>query len=250
MFVIVQEMLKEILDHKLELHLEMLNEARDRIDLLDGDTSELRDQCGRMEEDLVKSQEQMSKLQATIDEGLMREEQLKIEINMLQEELKLHQEQIETREEDKLRMQKMYARAQETLEFERLVNSVTRSRVNSIEADMAMRVEDLRNWKQHAEVAAKVLDERSYIPPADMKQFVDARAVEAGTECLIYLETELQATLYRRTMDLDGACSVTYNVYLSSAKIVSKVLCRMHEMPQRTKSGRGYQNARHHTGCD
>jgi len=223
MFVIVQEMLKEILDNKLELHLEMLNEARERIDLLDGDTSELRDQCGRMEEDLVKSQEKISQMQQAIDEGLEREEQLKNEINVLQEELKTHSEEIENREEEKNRIQKMYNRSLDNVEFERLVNSVTRFRVNSIETDMAMRVEDLRNWKQHAEAAAKALDGRSYIPPADLKQSVDARAAEAGMECLCYLETELQATLYRRTMDLDGACPVSYDIHVERRN--SNVLC-------------------------
>jgi hypothetical protein len=208
MFVIVQEMLKEVLDNKLEMHLEMLNEARERIDLLDGDHSELRDQCGRIEEDLARSNEQINQLLSKIDEGLAREDQLQNEIRVLQEELKVHSEEIGQREDEKNRMHKMYERAQNNLEFERLVNAVTRSRANIIEADMALRVQDLCNWKQHAEHAAKALDQGAHFSSEDLKQHSDARAVQAGLECLHYLETELQASQYRRAMDLDGVFPV------------------------------------------
>ena len=227
MFVIVQEMLKELLDNKLEMHLEMLNEARERIDLLDGDHSELRDQCGRIEEDLARSNEQINQLLSKIDEGLAREDQLQNEIRVLQEELKVHSEEIGQREEEKHRIQKMYERVQNNLEFERVVNAVTRSRANIIEADLALRVEDLCNWKQHAEVAAKALaDQGAHFSSQDLKQHIDARAAQAGMECLHYLEIELQASQYRRAMDLDGVFPVKFDPHADMQSAETATCCR------------------------
>jgi len=152
MLLLMQEMLKEMLENKLELQLEMLEQANERIDLLDGDTSELQDQCGRMEEDLEGANGIISKLQSDLEEAHHKQQELQREIQSMQEELKEHADEIGQREAEKARIQNQLKKAQDSVEFESTINLVARSRVRQLEAELEHRTDNMRNWKQHAQV--------------------------------------------------------------------------------------------------
>lgn len=56
MLCMMQEMLKTVLSEKYEFHLQALEKANERLDMMDGDQAELRDQIGRLEEELLGEQ--------------------------------------------------------------------------------------------------------------------------------------------------------------------------------------------------
>ena len=211
MLVVLQEMLKELLDDKLELQLEMLNQAREQIDVLDGDTSELQDQCGRMEEDLQGANETINKINGKLDESRAREADLKNELEAMKEEMKAHFDEIHQREAEKKRMQNQIQKVQHNLDFSETVLSLTRARMRQMEADLSVRADNLRSWKQHAQEAI-TLAASGYVLPDEMTAQMEIYGSRAGVECLNILNAELQASLYKRALDLDGEIALAMDL--------------------------------------
>ena len=203
MLVVLQEMLKELLEDKLELQLEMLNQAREQIDMLDGDTSELQDQCGRMEEDLNGANDTINRINEKLDESRAREQDLKAEMEAMKEEMKAHFDEINQRDTEKKRMQSQLQKVQHNLEFSETVNSLMRSRARQLEADLSVRADYLRAWRQHAQEAISIAT-KGYVSPNEMMAKMELYGAQAGLECLDILNAEVQASFYRRALDLDG----------------------------------------------
>ncbi len=203
MLVVLQEMLKELLEDKLELQLEMLNQAREQIDMLDGDTSELHDQCGRMEEDLNGANDTINTINGKLEESRAREQELKAEMEAMKEDMKAHFDEINQRETEKKRMQNQLQKVQHSLDFSETVNSLMRARARQLETDLSVRADYLRAWRQHAQEALSIAA-KGYVSPDETMAKMELYGANAGQECLDILNAEVQASLYRRALDLDG----------------------------------------------
>lgn len=205
MMIFLQDMLKEMLESKIEVQLELLNEAREQLDMLDGDRSELTNQMGLMEEELSSSNDKISKLAQAVENSVAREAELKTEIDFLKEELRLIQQENKDREAEKERQKKTMQRNAEALDFEKTLNQATRIRVQAIENSLDVRWDLMKSWKQHA--LESISEDRSHASVnqnESLKGSLEIKAAVAAHEILYLLNQDLELKLVKRAIDGEG----------------------------------------------
>ena len=212
MMVFMQDMLKELLEDRLELQLEMLNQAREELDMIQGDQSELQDQCGRMEEDVVTANDSINKLKTQLDEASARERAAQEEIASLQDELKSQKEEVEQHEAEKNRLRKLYEKAQDGLDLEKMRRAVAGGSIRRIEGEYEVRSEKMHRWQEQAKDAIYVLSKKTtgteYIPHHEMGLKLEEKGADVGQEALYRLVEDIQGCTFQRAMDCDGTLFV------------------------------------------
>ena len=243
MMLFMQDMIKELLEDKLDLQLQVLEEAREKIDIMQGDTSELEDQAARMQEDLIRANDTISNLQAELAGAKSIEVELRDEITALGNELKSVEAQMQEMEKEKERLLKLVEKTKNTLEMEKTGSGVTKARVRQIESELTLHSQHLQRWKEHAQEAiqkrALLTTGKDFVPPAEFAIQMMDKAADAGQQCLYQLKADLQAALYRRALEpqegvglsddeiqafLQLACDLTSSVLQTSSVYIAEIL--------------------------
>eukprot|EP00293_Proteomonas_sulcata_P003152 CAMPEP_0184325222 /NCGR_PEP_ID=MMETSP1049-20130417/139345_1 /TAXON_ID=77928 /ORGANISM="Proteomonas sulcata, Strain CCMP704" /LENGTH=594 /DNA_ID=CAMNT_0026647221 /DNA_START=48 /DNA_END=1829 /DNA_ORIENTATION=+ len=221
MLLMVQEMLKAVLAEELELQLTALNTAKEKIDFLDGDNAELRDQCARLEDDLANAQDRIAILDQNLSAAEEKLRDAEMEIESLNEELKSARDEMDQREKEKKKMVSSMVEMTEQVDLLQTNTTVVGMKVSQMEEVLSTRKEHLIKWKAIAQEMTMSGERKEAFPNHEvMAQHVAATAVS-------FLNAQVLTWQYKHIVQLDDQEGVNdselQSVIQLTAELVSNI---------------------------